>query len=57
MANQENAKNCCSMEKRRLMDALERCDYCSDNYEEFHNCYRKAARESGKRARACIIGQ
>ncbi len=56
MANHENAKICCSMEKRRLMDDLERCDFCSENYEEFHNCYRKAARESGKRSRACING-
>ncbi|NIP28735.1 MAG: hypothetical protein GWO38_34235 [Phycisphaerae bacterium] len=56
MANKDKAGSCCSMEKMRLMDALERCDFCSDNYEEFHNCYRKAARESGERARACIIG-
>ena len=55
MANSEKARSCCSIEKRRLMDALEQCDSCSDSYEEFHNCYRKAARESGERARSCII--
>ncbi len=56
MANHEKARSCCSMEKQRLMDALEQCDLSSDNYEDFHDCYRKAARESGERARACIIG-
>jgi len=56
MTNQEKARSCCSSEKRRLIDALESCDFCSDNYEEFHNCYRKAARKSGERARACITG-
>jgi hypothetical protein len=43
------------MEKQRLMKELEKCNFCSDNYEEFHNCYRTVARESGERSRACII--
>ena len=55
MAGSSKARNCCSMEKKRLMKALEKCHFCSDNYEEFHNCYRMAARESGERARSCMI--
>jgi hypothetical protein len=55
MANSSKAARCCSMEKKRLMKELKKCDLCSDNYEEFHNCYRAAAKESGKRSRACII--
>ncbi|MGB5987329.1 MAG: hypothetical protein WBG37_18635 [Desulfobacterales bacterium] len=48
-ATQTNA--CCSMEKSRLVEQLRKCDMCTDNYEEFHQCYRDAARESGQRAR------
>lgn len=56
MANSSmNAKNCCSMEKKRLMRELEKCNFCSDDYESFHNCYRAAARESGKRSKSCIL--
>ena len=55
MAGSSKARNCCSMEKKRLMKALEKCHFCTDNYEEFHNCYRMAARESGERARLCMI--
>jgi hypothetical protein len=55
MANSSKAAQCCSMEKLRLMKELERCNFCTDNYEEFHNCYRQAARESGERSRTCVI--
>jgi hypothetical protein len=56
MANSSSkARSCCSMEKKHLMKELEKCNFCSDNYEEFHNCYRTAARESGQRSRACMI--
>jgi hypothetical protein len=55
MANSSKSAKCCSMEKERLMKELEKCNFCSDDYEEFHNCYREAARESGERSRACII--
>ncbi len=55
MAGSSKARNCCSVEKKRLMKALEKCHFCTDNYEEFHNCYRMAARESGERARSCMI--
>ena len=43
------------MEKNNLVQELRKCDFCSSSYEEFHNCYRDAARESGQRARTCIV--
>lgn len=55
MAGSSKSRKCCSMEKKRLMEALEKCDLCSDDYEAFHNCYRAAARDSGERARSCMI--
>ncbi len=56
MTDTSKSEHCCSFEKKRLLKALEKCNFCSDNYEEFHNCYRRAARESGKRSRKCLIG-
>jgi hypothetical protein len=47
-------KNCCILEKGRLVDALMACDYCTESIEERHSCYRETAKESGRRARACI---
>jgi hypothetical protein len=55
MANSSDASKCCSMEKKKLMAELEKCNFCSDDYEAFHDCYRQAARESGQRSRTCII--
>lgn len=55
MANSSKANQCCSMEKKRLIKALEKCNFCTDDYEEFHSCYRAAARESGARSRSCIM--
>lgn len=49
------ARQCCSLEKTHLVEALRKCDLCSTSYEAFHQCYRDAAKESGQRARACII--
>ena len=49
------AKKCCTTEKARLMEALFECDYCTESLEDRHLCYRKAAAESGKRARQCIM--
>jgi hypothetical protein len=55
MANSSKSAKCCSMEKKKLMKETEKCNFCSTSYEEFHACYRQAARESGKRSRSCII--
>jgi hypothetical protein len=51
----DKAGSCCSAEKRRLMDELQRCNFCSSSREELHSCYREAARESGSRAKQCIV--
>ena len=56
MANSSNSVKCCSMEKKKLIKEIEKCNFSTSNYEEFHDCYRQAARESGKRSRACIVG-
>jgi len=55
MANSSKPAKCCSMEKKNLVKELEKCNFCTDNYDDFHNCYRQASRESGERSRACII--
>ena len=55
MANSSKSAKYCSIEKNKLMKELEKCNLCTDNYDDFHNCYRQAARESGERSRACII--
>ncbi|MGD8959691.1 MAG: hypothetical protein PVI27_07595 [Desulfobacteraceae bacterium] len=49
------SRQCCSMEKKRLVEDLRKCDFCATSYEELHRCYRGAATESGQRARACIV--
>ncbi len=48
-------KACCSAEKQYLMDMLLACDYCTESLEERHACYKKAAKQSGKRSRECLI--
>jgi hypothetical protein len=54
-SSSKKASKCCSMEKKRLVKELEKCNFCTDNHEEFHSCYRAAAWESGKRAKNCMI--
>jgi hypothetical protein len=56
MASPSKASSCCALEKKRLMAELKQCDFCTSDYEAFHRCYRKAARESGERAKACMLG-
>jgi hypothetical protein len=51
---QQKAHQCCSLEKTRLMEELRKCD-CSDSYDELHQCYRSAAKESGDRAKSCMF--
>ena len=49
------SRQCCSLEKPRLVEALKKCDLCTTTYEAFHQRYRNAARESGQRARSCMV--
>lgn len=51
----EKAIKCCSLEKESLMEVLLACDYCTTSIEDRHLCYRKAAKESGMKARTCIL--
>ncbi len=51
----EKEIKCCSLEKESLMEVLLSCDYCTTSIEERHLCYRKAAKESGMKARTCIL--
>ena len=50
----DDNKECCFSEKKHLLKALRKCDFCTTSYEEFHQCYRDAARKSGHRARGCL---
>ena len=52
----QQSRNCCSLEKHHLMEELRKCDFCTTSYDAFHQCYRDAARESGQRSRACMVG-
>jgi hypothetical protein len=49
------AKACCSLEKERLVEELRSCDYDTTSPEERHECYRFAAKKSGRRAKQCLI--
>jgi hypothetical protein len=51
----KKGKECCSLEKENLMEVLLACDYCTTSMNERHQCYQKAAKESGVKARACIL--
>jgi len=50
------AKRCCSREKVRLAEHLDACDTRSGGTAARRRCYRIAAKDSGRRARKCIIG-
>jgi hypothetical protein len=54
-SNIQKAARCCSMEKQRLNEEIRHCDFCSETYDELHDCYRSAARDSGKRAKSCVV--
>lgn len=56
-SNKSGAAKCCSMEKARLMQDIEKCDLCSTSWEEHHKCLSAAAKKSGRRAKACVVSQ
>lgn len=35
MADSSSASKCCSMQKKKLKQAFEKCNFCRDDYEEF----------------------
>lgn len=46
--------HCCSIEKKHLMHSLKECDEKHKGHDEHHQCYREAAKKSGRRGRACM---
>lgn len=50
----EKAAMCCAIGKKRMMDALRSCDYCTTSMEERSACYKAVAKESGLRTKTCI---
>ena len=50
-----NARECCLREKDRLKEELRECDSESFSPEERHECYRWAAKKSGRRSKECLI--
>jgi len=55
-AFKSKAKQCCSKEYERVVRQVGACEIESNSSAERHACYRRAARESGRRARGCIAG-
>ena len=51
---EQKAKKCCSLEHKRLMKHLERCDSQFPSGTLRHRCYRVAAQRSGRRSRKCL---
>lgn len=48
------AKRCCTQEHEQLVRQLGSCEMESNNAGESHDCYRRTAKVSGARAKACI---
>ncbi len=54
--SKNDVKSCCSMERKRLVDDIRVCDFCSTSWEEHHRCLSRAAKKSGQRSRSsCVI--
>jgi hypothetical protein len=49
------AQQCCSIENKRLVEALRICDYCSTSYKDHRKCYSRAAKKSGSQSKKCIL--
>ena len=50
----QKAAMCCAMGKKRMMDALRSCDYCTTSMDERSACYKEVAKDSGLRTKTCI---
>lgn len=51
----KKAAMCCALGKKRMMDALRSCDYCTTSMEERSACHKAVSKDSGLRSRACIL--
>jgi hypothetical protein len=54
-SSKSNSRGCCTMERKRLMQDIQKCDFCSSNWEEHHQCLSQAAKDSGQRSKACML--
>ena len=54
MKTSSNKSGCCTKERKRLVEELRKCDYCSTSYEGFQKCYSVTAKESGERSQSCM---
>ena len=50
----KKAAMCSALGKKRMMDALRSCDYCTTSLKERSACYKAVSKDSGLRSRACI---
>lgn len=55
-AFKSKAKQCCSTEYERVVRQVAACEMEIESSAEKHACYRRAAKASGRRARACMAG-
>ena len=53
-SSRSSASKCCSTERRRLVQDIRKCDFCSTDWEEHHRCLSAAAKESNRRSQACM---
>lgn len=51
----KKAALCCALGKNRMTEALRSCDYCTTSVEDRSACYKAVAKDSGLRARACLL--
>lgn len=49
------AAMCCAVGKKKMMDALRSCDYCTTSMDERSSCYKTVAKDSGLRTKTCIL--
>jgi hypothetical protein len=54
-SSKSKERSCCTTEKKRLMQDIQNCDFCSTSWEEHHRCLSHAAKQSGRRSRACLL--
>jgi hypothetical protein len=57
MATHESSSSgaCCFKEKRRLVEELSNCGYCSTSFEEYKRCRQEVSRDSSERAEECML--
>jgi len=46
---------CCFKEKRRLVEELSNCGYCSTSFEEYKRCRQEVSRDSNERGKECML--